>query len=194
MHVFKKLIHRDNGGKTVGEISCSEAAEFRMRFPLSTAGMGQKQLLLTETSSGFTRCANDPGIAVGHGDRILTLQVFQPLLGSVHEENYDLAPVTLTESADFLLLFLLWEIWTSESIHIHMNRLDFWEHSEYNWHLQKVIAWFCSEVSEGVAECTLSLLVWTIVSLLQPWFTESYSRCPWDSQDSQSMLFTCHPL
>lgn len=107
MHVFKKLIHRDNGGKTVGEISCSEAAEFRMRFPLSTAGMGQKQLLLTETSSGFTRCANDPGIAVGHGDRILTLQVFQPLLGSVHEENYDLAPVILTESADFLLLFLL---------------------------------------------------------------------------------------
>nr|XP_038029529.1 regulator of G-protein signaling 22 [Anas platyrhynchos] len=61
--MLPQLIHRDNGGKTVGEISCSEAAEFRMRFPLSTAGMGQKQLLLTETSSGFTRCANDPGIA-----------------------------------------------------------------------------------------------------------------------------------
>lgn len=92
----------------MGQISCSEEAGFRSQIPAGHSGNGsQKQLPLTETSSGFTRCASDPELAVGQADRILTLQVFQPLLSSVLEENYDLAPMNLTQSSDrpFLAAF-----------------------------------------------------------------------------------------
>lgn len=89
----------------MGQISCSEEAGFRSQIPIDHSRNGsQKQLPLTETSSGFTRCASDPGLAVGQADRILTLQVFQPLLSSALEENDDLAPMNLTESADGLFL------------------------------------------------------------------------------------------
>lgn len=63
----------------MGQISCSEAAEFRSQIPADHSRNGnQKQLPLIETHSGFTRCANGPGLAVPQADRIVTLQVFQP--------------------------------------------------------------------------------------------------------------------
>lgn len=55
---FQKLNRGDKGGKTVGQISCSEMVGLRTEILLSTTGVGQKQLLLAETSSGFTKCAN----------------------------------------------------------------------------------------------------------------------------------------
>lgn len=47
---FQKLIHGDDGGKTVGQISCSEVGRLRTEILSSTTGVGQKQLLLTETN------------------------------------------------------------------------------------------------------------------------------------------------
>lgn len=44
---FQKLIH---GGKTAGQISCSEVVGLRTKILLSTTGVGQKQLLLAETN------------------------------------------------------------------------------------------------------------------------------------------------
>jgi len=98
----------------VGKISCSEEAEFRSQIPADHSRNGsQKQLPLTETSSGFTRCAHDPRLALDQADSILTLQVFQPLLSSLLEENYDLAPMNLTESTDglFLAVFCFVLVW-----------------------------------------------------------------------------------